>query len=79
MLELAKLRSQFDVIGDVRGKGLMIGIEMVEPGTNKALKPQKFLKFFDACMQAGILLGKGGAYGNVNKSTRFPRILLKYI
>ena len=27
--ELAKLQKQFDVIGDVRGKGLMIGVEMV--------------------------------------------------
>lgn len=26
---LGKLRDQFDIIGDVRGKGLMIGVEMV--------------------------------------------------
>ena len=29
MMELAKMRDEYDIIGDVRGKGLMIGIEMV--------------------------------------------------
>ena len=28
--ELAKLRDEFEIVGDVRGKGLMIGVEMVE-------------------------------------------------
>lgn len=30
MTELAKLRDKYEVIGDVRGKGLMIGVEMVK-------------------------------------------------
>uniref|UniRef100_A0A8D1EFT2 Alanine--glyoxylate aminotransferase 2, mitochondrial n=1 Tax=Sus scrofa TaxID=9823 RepID=A0A8D1EFT2_PIG len=30
LLKLAKLRDEFDIVGDVRGKGLMIGIEMVK-------------------------------------------------
>ena len=29
LLELAKLRDEFEIVGDVRGKGLMIGVEMV--------------------------------------------------
>jgi alanine-glyoxylate transaminase/(R)-3-amino-2-methylpropionate-pyruvate transaminase len=33
--ELGKLRDEFEVIGDVRGKGLMIGVEFVE---SKVLK-----------------------------------------
>lgn len=28
--ELAKLRDEFEIIGDVRGKGLMIGMELVK-------------------------------------------------
>lgn len=29
LLQLAKLRDEFEIVGDVRGKGLMIGVEMV--------------------------------------------------
>lgn len=32
--ELMKLQKEFDTIGDVRGKGLMIGLEMVEDQVN---------------------------------------------
>lgn len=32
--ELAKLREEFDIVGDVRGKGLMIGMELVESKVN---------------------------------------------
>ena len=28
--ELAKLRDEFEIVGDIRGKGLMIGVEMVD-------------------------------------------------
>ena len=30
ILELEKLRQEFEVVGDVRGKGLMIGLELVK-------------------------------------------------
>lgn len=30
LLKFAKLRDEFDIVGDVRGKGLMVGIEMVQ-------------------------------------------------
>ena len=30
LTELIKLRDEFEVVGDVRGKGLMIGVEMVK-------------------------------------------------
>lgn len=47
MTELAKLRDKYEIIGDVRGKGLMIGVEMVKDkvcagagGGNGSLLPQ---------------------------------------
>ena len=33
--ELAKLRDEFEIVGDVRGKGLMIGVELVEDKVSK--------------------------------------------
>ena len=41
--ELAKLRDEFEIVGDVRGKGLMIGVEMVE---NKVKNLYIFKVFF---------------------------------
>lgn len=66
LLELEKLRQRFSVIGDVRGKGLMIGVEMVTgDGSTTPLDPGLMLKFWDRCRDLGVLLGKGGYFGNV--------------
>jgi 4-aminobutyrate aminotransferase len=52
------------VVADVRGKGLMIAIEFVEPGTvNPA--PGVALRVLEECKANGLLVGKGGLYGNV--------------
>ncbi|CAH1105330.1 unnamed protein product [Psylliodes chrysocephalus] len=66
LLELEKLKSKFPVIGDVRGKGLMIGVELVEdPKTRVALSTEKVLKFWEKCLDMGLIVGKGGISGNV--------------
>lgn len=64
--ELAKMRDEFSIIGDVRGKGLMIGMEFVEDKkTRKPLPVEKVNKIWETCKDMGLLLGKGGLYGNV--------------
>ncbi len=52
------------IIGDVRGKGLMIGIELVK---DKKLTPAaaEADAMKDALLRHGILIGVGGTYGNV--------------
>ncbi|MCY1138401.1 aminotransferase class III-fold pyridoxal phosphate-dependent enzyme [Actinoplanes sp. Pm04-4] len=51
-------------VGEVRGKGLMIGIEIVRPGTTEP-DPAATVRVFDECRAGGLLVGKGGLYGNV--------------
>jgi alanine-glyoxylate transaminase/(R)-3-amino-2-methylpropionate-pyruvate transaminase len=62
--ELLKLRDEFEVVGDVRGKGLMIGVEMVKnKETKEPLPAVDFNKIWDYCKDNGVLIGKGGLYG----------------
>ena len=51
-------------IGDVRGKGLMLAVELVEPGTG-APDAGAAARAQEAARQGGLLIGKGGLYGNV--------------
>jgi alanine-glyoxylate transaminase/(R)-3-amino-2-methylpropionate-pyruvate transaminase len=63
---LEELRNDFDIVGDVRGKGLMFGIEMVQDKESKTpLPPEKMADVFELTKENGILVGKGGLYGHV--------------
>ena len=61
---LHKLAEQYPVIGDVRGRGAMIAIELVKPGT-KDPSPEATAAVAKACHQAGLLVLTTGTYGNV--------------
>jgi 4-aminobutyrate aminotransferase-like enzyme len=65
------LQKKYPSIGDVRGMGLMLGLEVVDPTSadGKAPDAKKVLKVFEATRQAGLLIGKGGLYGNVIRLT----------
>jgi 4-aminobutyrate aminotransferase len=52
------------IVGAVRGRGLMIGVELVRPGTAEP-DPAATVGVFDACRAGGLLVGKGGLYNNV--------------
>jgi 4-aminobutyrate aminotransferase len=51
-------------IVEVRGKGLMQAIEMVHPGGIEP-DPARTAALLEACKAEGLLVGKGGLYGNV--------------
>jgi 4-aminobutyrate aminotransferase len=59
------LQEKYDVIGDVRGMGLMQALELVKDRKTKEPHPQAVLKVFEETKKRGVLIGKGGLYGNV--------------
>lgn len=54
MQELAKLRDEFEIVGDVRGKGLMTGVELVEDKVNNLTFLNVFL-FVSLIVYANII------------------------
>ncbi|CAH2237541.1 jg9794 [Pararge aegeria aegeria] len=63
--QLMALQKVYPVIGDVRGKGLMLAIEMVEPGTKDPLNKPDFANILEMIKDSGVLIGTGGRWGNV--------------
>ncbi|XP_071823300.1 alanine--glyoxylate aminotransferase 2, mitochondrial-like [Apostichopus japonicus] len=64
--EFAKMRDEFEFIGDVRGKGLMLGVEMVTDKESRTPLPgPDMLDIWEDTKQMGVLFGKGGLHGNV--------------
>ncbi|MFL6282349.1 MAG: aminotransferase class III-fold pyridoxal phosphate-dependent enzyme, partial [Pyrinomonadaceae bacterium] len=59
------LKEKYTVIGDVRGLGLMQAVELVKDRETKEPDPQTVLKVFEETKRRGVLIGKGGLYGNV--------------
>jgi 4-aminobutyrate aminotransferase-like enzyme len=65
---LAGLREQqkrFPIMGEVRGRGLMIGVELVKDAQSKAYAPEAANRMLEAMRERGVLLGKGGRFGNI--------------
>ncbi|CAN5258472.1 4-aminobutyrate--2-oxoglutarate transaminase [soil metagenome] len=61
---LLEFQSRFDVIGDVRGIGAMLAIELVEPGT-KNPNPAAVAAITGYAAQHGVLLLSAGTFGNI--------------
>jgi 4-aminobutyrate aminotransferase len=53
-----------EIIGEVRGKGLMIGVELVVPG-GKEPNAAAAGRIMEEAKENGLLIGKGGLWGNV--------------
>ncbi|HST53415.1 MAG TPA: aspartate aminotransferase family protein [Pyrinomonadaceae bacterium] len=62
---LEELKDKYPIIGDVRGMGLMQAIELVKDRETKEPDPQSVNKVFEETKRRGVLIGKGGLYGNV--------------
>lgn len=60
---IVDIQSRYPMIGDVRGKGLMIGVEFVQKG-GKEPDPGTTAGVMEEAKSNGLLIGKGGLYGN---------------
>jgi 4-aminobutyrate aminotransferase-like enzyme len=62
---LLELQQRHEIIGEVRGRGLLQAIELVEDRKTKAPATAATAAAMEAARDQGLLLGKGGMYGNV--------------
>ncbi len=62
---LSELKQTHRLIGDVRGRGLMVGVELVSDPKTKTPATQETANVLERCKDLGLLLGKGGFSGNV--------------
>ncbi|MBI2215316.1 MAG: aspartate aminotransferase family protein [Acidobacteria bacterium] len=62
---LEELKTKYEVIGDIRGMGLMQAIECVADKKSKAPNAAAVLHVFEETRRRGVLIGKGGLHGNV--------------
>jgi alanine-glyoxylate transaminase / (R)-3-amino-2-methylpropionate-pyruvate transaminase len=60
---LSRLKEKHNIIGDVRGKGLLLGIELVKDCTTKEPAGAECAEVLEISREMGLLLGKGGLHG----------------
>jgi alanine-glyoxylate transaminase/(R)-3-amino-2-methylpropionate-pyruvate transaminase len=60
---LEKLQARHNIIGDARGKGLMLGMELVKDRAAKEPAKAECAQVVEKCRDLGLLLGKGGLWG----------------
>src|SRR5688500_8307718 len=62
---LLRLMRSHKVIGDVRGMGLMLGVELVRDRATREPAKGETADVLESCRELGVLVGKGGLDGNV--------------
>jgi 4-aminobutyrate aminotransferase-like enzyme len=63
--KLEELQAKHPLIGDVRGMGMMQALELVKDRQTKEPAPEATTQLLERARDNGLLIGKGGLYGNV--------------
>ncbi|TFH09275.1 MAG: aspartate aminotransferase family protein, partial [Candidatus Thorarchaeota archaeon] len=63
--KLQALQEDHKIVGDVRGQGMMLGIELVQDRVTKEPAIQEMLQVMEYCREKGLLIGKGCLDNNV--------------
>ncbi len=66
---LEELQAKFEVVGDVRGMGLFLGLEIIESKVSRRPDPDRALKLVAECEDRGLLLGGGIPTGGLGTNT----------
>lgn len=62
---MEELKQDHKIVGDVRGQGMMLGVELVRDRVTKEPAIQEMLTVMEVCREKGLLIGKGGLDNNV--------------
>lgn len=62
---IKEIQEQYELIGDVRGKGLLIGLELVEDLKSRKPAPAATERLFLECFKRGLMVGRVGTYNQV--------------
>jgi 4-aminobutyrate aminotransferase-like enzyme len=66
---LESLKDKHELVGDVRGMGLLQALEFVKDRATKEPAPEATNQFMEECRKRGLLVGKGGLFGNVIRTS----------
>ena len=61
---MLKFKAKYDIVGDVRGKGLMQAMELVTDKKSNLPNTNGALNFVERCKEYGLLTLRGGVKGN---------------
>lgn len=62
---LREMQRRYPLIGEVRGRGLMIGVELVRDRAGKEPAAQEATRILEAMRERGVLIGRGGRWASV--------------
>jgi 4-aminobutyrate aminotransferase-like enzyme len=63
--KMEELKDDHKIVGEVRGQGMMLGMELVRNRATKEPAIQEMLTIMEVCREKGLLIGKGGLDNNV--------------
>ncbi|KAF7816198.1 alanine--glyoxylate aminotransferase 2-like protein 3, mitochondrial-like isoform X1 [Senna tora] len=66
---LLSLMEKHEIIGDVRGRGMLLGVELVKDRQAKTPAKAEMLQIIEQMKDMGVIIGKGGFHGNVLRIT----------
>jgi 4-aminobutyrate aminotransferase len=74
LVGVKQLQTQYPIIGDVRGAGLLLGLEFIQPGPDKQPNPQAVTRLLNESLSRGLLLYSAGLHNHVIRI--FPPLIV---